>query len=124
MLKEVEAGMDQVKELYGRKVDRVDQERRVALKECSDLQRQLDGAEAAAKSASDSMQQELAAAMSMKSEAIATAEQHRAAAKAAEERVVEVEHEMRALLEAFERERAESAVRAKKVQEFMQLWQH
>lgn len=124
MLKEVETGMDQVKELYGRKVDRVERERREALEQCSDLQRLLDKAEVAAKAAREEVHQELSTARSSHAAAAAEAERHCAAARAAEARAVEVENEMRVLLEAFERERAQSASRAQQLQDVIKLWQH
>lgn len=125
MLKEVETGMDQVKGLYGRKVDRVERERREALEQCSELQRQVDKAGAAATASREEIQQEIAAARSSKFEAVADAKRHSSAALAAAEcRVVEVENEMRVLLEAFERERAQSASRAQQLQDVIKLWQH
>jgi chromosome segregation ATPase len=124
MLKEVERGMDQVKDLYGRKVDRVERERQEAMDQCSDLQHQFDMSEAAAKAAREELQKELADARSSLSEAISDTDRHRAAARAAEARVTEVENEMRLLLEAFERERAQSASRAQQLQDVIKLWQH
>ena len=124
MLKEVETGMDQVKELYGRKVDRVERERREALEQCSDLQRQVDKAEGAAKAAREEIHKELSTARSSQAAAAAEAERHRAAARVAEARALEVENEMRVLLEAFERERAQSASRAQQLQDVIKLWQH
>lgn len=124
MLKEVETGMDQVKELYGRKVDRVERERREALEQCSDLQRQVDKAEGAAKAAREEVHKELSTARSSQAAAAAEVERHCAAARVAEARALEVENEMRVLLEAFERERAQSALRAQQLQDVIKLWQH
>lgn len=123
MLKEVETGMDQVKELYGRKVDRVERERRAALAHCEDLQRQTDRAEAAAKEAREHSQQANAEAEKCRERAVAEAERLAAAARAADARVHEVEMEMRALLEAFEKERAATAAKAAQLQEVIKAWQ-
>ena len=122
MLKEVETGMDQVKELYGRKVERLERERSEALEQNDDLQRKLQKVEASLTAARKEYQLDLAAAHDAKLQAVADAECHSSTAKASERRVVEVENEMRALLEAFEKERAQSALRAQQLQDVIKLW--
>ena len=114
MLKEVEQGMDQVKDLYGKKVERVEREKSEEL----DLQR---------------VQSRLSDAIQHSREHEAVAEQARAAVTAEEDkrkqavaqadaRVKEVEKEMRLLLQAFEDERAASAAKAAQLADVLKAW--
>lgn len=122
MLKEVENGMDQVKQLYGRKVEKVERDRDEAVLRCKDLQDDLKGVHAQCADLQARAREREEAARKAQDAVASEGDKCKQAVAAAEARVQEVEKEMRLLLQAFEDERAASAAKAAQLADVLKAW--
>lgn len=122
MLKEVEKGMDQVKELYGKKVDRVEREKTEALLQCKDLEQELQTVQSRLDHAISESKEHEGAAQQARVAVVAEEDKRKHEVAQADARVSEVEKEMRLLLQAFEEERAASAAKAAQLADVLKAW--
>lgn len=122
MLREVEQGMDQVKELYGKKVEKVERDRNDAVLQCKDLQADLQREHARLEDAQAQAREHEDSAKKAQAAVATEGERCKHAVAEAEKRVHEVEKEMRLLLQAFEDERAASAAKAAQLADVLKAW--
>lgn len=122
MLREVEQGMDQVKGLYGKKVEKLERDRNDAMVQCKDLQADVQREHARFEDAQAQAREHEEAAKRAQAAVAAEAEKCKHVRSEAERRVHEVEKEMRLLLQAFEDERAASAAKAAQLADVLKAW--
>lgn len=122
MLKEVEQGMDQVKDLYGKKVERVEREKSEAVRQCKELELDLQRVQSRLSDAIQHSREHEAVAEQARAAVTAEEDKRKQAVAQADARVKEVEKEMRLLLQAFEDERAASAAKAAQLADVLKAW--